>query len=178
MSNLPTYRGAVRQISLAATRFGAHAIRLSLGLVLFWFGVLKFVPGLSPAESLAVETVSALTFGVLAGDTARVLLAVLETFIGVALLSGRLPRTALAALALQMAGTLTPLALFPSRMWLHPFVPSSEGQYILKNLVLISAAFALSATVLRTTSAGGTRHLPSSAAAQPRSRVPAGVPAR
>ncbi|MDI6100401.1 DoxX family protein [Actinoplanes sp. NEAU-A12] len=135
-------------ISRAASRHGPLAIRLSLGIVLFWFGVLKFVPGLSPAESLMIRTVEALTFGVLVGDTARLFVAAVETLIGVALLTGRMPHTALAALALQMAGTFAPLLLFPGEMWRHPFVPSLEGQYIVKNIVLVSAAFALAATVL------------------------------
>jgi uncharacterized membrane protein YkgB len=127
--------------------------------VLFWFGVLKFVPELSPAESLAVRTISALTFDVIAGDPARMLLAALETFIGVALLSGRLLRVALVALGLQMAGTLTPIVLFPDEMWLHPFVLSLEGQYIVKNVVLIAAAFALAATVFRSFRRPGDRVL-------------------
>jgi uncharacterized membrane protein YphA (DoxX/SURF4 family) len=153
MTTLTDYRGTSRRLanrsSWAAARYGPAALRLSLGLVLFWFGVLKFVPGLSPAESLAIRTISALTFDVIAGDPARLLLAALETFIGVALLSGRLLRVALTALALQMAGTLTPLVVFPDEMWLRPLVPSLEGQYIVKNAVLIAAAFALAATVFR-----------------------------
>jgi uncharacterized membrane protein YphA (DoxX/SURF4 family) len=131
----------------ASRRHGPLAIRLSLGVVLFWFGVLKFVPGLSPAESLVIRTVEALTLGAVTGEAALLSVAVLETLIGVALLTGRLPRLALTALALQMSGTFAPLLLFPGEMWRHPFVPSLEGQYIVKNIVLISAAFAWFATL-------------------------------
>jgi ABC-type uncharacterized transport system permease subunit len=47
-----------------------------------------------------------------------------------------------------MAGTLTPLALFPAQTFTRfPFAPTMEGQYILKNLVLISAAIVIGATL-------------------------------
>lgn len=129
-------------------RYGPGLLRLSLGLVLFWFGALKFAPGLSPADELARRTIAVLTFGVVDGDVARLSLALLETAIGLALLTGRCPRTALAALLGQMAGTFTPLLLFPSEMWLEPFAPTLEGQYIVKNVVLVAAALALAATTL------------------------------
>ncbi|TWG12547.1 hypothetical protein [Actinoplanes teichomyceticus] len=135
-----------RAVGLCA-RHRMRLLRLSLGAVLFWFGVLKFVPGLSPADALAIRTIDALSFGLVTGGTGRLVLAVLETFIGVALLTGRLPRAALAALLAQMAGTLTPLVLFPAQMWQHALVPSLEGQYILKNMVLIAAALTLVGTL-------------------------------
>jgi uncharacterized membrane protein YphA (DoxX/SURF4 family) len=124
-------------------RHGLRLLRIALGLILFWFGVLKFVAGLSPAEALATRTIDALTLGFVAGDTARLLLAALETGIGAALLTGRLPRTALTALLAQMAGTFTPLVLFPAEMWHGLLVPSLEGQFILKNLVLVTGIVSL-----------------------------------
>jgi ABC-type uncharacterized transport system permease subunit len=51
-------------------------------------------------------------------------------------------------LFVQMAGTLAPLVLFPAELFLRiPFAPTLEGQYIIKNAVLISAAIVLGATV-------------------------------
>lgn len=44
-------------------RHGVKALRASLGIIIFWFGLLKFFPGLSPAEGLATITIGMLTFG-------------------------------------------------------------------------------------------------------------------
>jgi hypothetical protein len=76
------------------------------------------------------------------------LLAVLETAIGVALVSGRWLRVTLLLLLGQMAGTITPLLFFPQETFTSfPFAPTLEGQYIIKNLVLVSAAIVLGGTV-------------------------------
>jgi uncharacterized membrane protein YphA (DoxX/SURF4 family) len=133
-----------------AARRDALVLRLSLGFVFLWFALPKFVPGLSAMDTLARDTITVLSAGVVTGDTARLLLALLETAIGVGLLSGRLPRLTLLALLFQMAGTLTPLALFPGQMWTAPFVLSLEGQFIAKNLVLIAAGITLAGRLRRT----------------------------
>ena len=126
-----------------------HAIlllRVSLGIVYLWFGALKLIPGLSPAHDLAGETMHRLTFGMLSPDGATVILAVWEVAIGLGLLTGRYLTLTLALLLPQMAGTFTPLVLFPTDMFTRfPFAPTMEGQYILKNLVLVSAAIAVAA---------------------------------
>ena len=122
-------------------------MRISIGAVFVWFGVLKFWPDLSPADQLATETIEQLSFGLIGGDLARVLLAILETVIGVGLLSGRFLRLTLLLLVGQMLGTVTPLFLFPELTWSDPLVPTLEGQYILKNIVLVSAALTIGATV-------------------------------
>jgi ABC-type uncharacterized transport system permease subunit len=77
-----------------------------------------------------------------------VLLAILETAIGLGFLTGKYLRPTLALLIFQMAGTLTPLALFPGEAFMvFPFAPTLEGQYILKNLVLIGAGLVIGSTV-------------------------------
>ena len=122
--------------------------RVSLGIVFLWFGLLKFIPGWSPAEGLAGRTMSDLTGGRLPPATALLILAVWETMIGVGLLVGRWLRFTLALLFLQMPGTMLPLFMYPSEMFtVVPFAPTLEGQYIIKNLVLISAALVVGATV-------------------------------
>lgn len=127
---------------------GISLLRVSEGIVFLWFGALKFIPSASPAEGLATATIGKLSFGLLSGPAALVVLAVLETAIGLALVSGLYVRVALGLLFMQMAGTLTPLALFPSQTFTSfPFAPTMEGQYILKNLVLISAAIVIGATM-------------------------------
>ncbi len=127
---------------------GVALLRISIGLVFLWFGVLKFTAGLSPADRLATDTVEVLTLGLIKGDTARLMLAVLETVIGLGLVTGKALRLVLLLLFGQMAGTITPLVIFPELTWRHaPLVPTLEGQYIIKNLVLISAGIAIGATV-------------------------------
>src|SRR3954466_10427212 len=127
---------------------GILLLRVSLGIVFLWFGALKFLPAFSPAEELAGATIAKLTLGLVEPKVAVAVLAVWETAIGAALVFGVHLRPALALLFLQMAGTLTPLALFPSLTFTRfPFAPTLEGQYILKNLVLISAAMVIGATM-------------------------------
>lgn len=139
---LDTHQPAVwwTGLSEAAARQGPRLLRLSLGVVFLWFSLPKFVPGLSAMDTLARDTIGGLTFGVITGDTARILLATLELGIAIGLLTGRALRLTLLALMFQLAGTLTPLVLFPDRTWTAPFVPSLEGQFIIKNLILIAAA--------------------------------------
>jgi uncharacterized membrane protein YkgB len=127
---------------------GIALLRVSLGIVFLWFGALKFFPAASPAEELATATIGKLTLGMLDAHASLRILAVWETAIGLALVTGLHLRAALALLFLQMAGTLTPLALFPSQTFTRfPFAPTMEGQYILKNLVLISGAIVIGATM-------------------------------
>ncbi|MGZ8428353.1 MAG: DoxX family membrane protein [Candidatus Deferrimicrobiaceae bacterium] len=129
-------------------RNGVHLLRLSLGIIFLWFGALKFFPGLSPAKSLAGDTIASLSFGLLSPKTAVLILAVWESLIGVGLLTGFFLRGTLLLLWLQMVGTMTPLFLFPEICFTSfPLVPTLEGQYIIKNLVLISAGIVIGATV-------------------------------
>ncbi|MCL4264947.1 MAG: DoxX family membrane protein [Anaerolineae bacterium] len=129
-------------------RNGIRLLRFSLGVVFFWFGFLKFFPGLSPAQSLAGDTMSALSFGVLSPDTAVIILAIWECLIGLGLITGYFLRVTLALLWLQMIGTVTPLFLYPELCFtVIPIAPTLEGQYIIKNMVLIAAGIVIGATV-------------------------------
>lgn len=128
--------------------YGLLLMRIALGIVFLWFGVLKFFPGLSPAESLAGRTIETLTMGAVPQGVALLILAVWECLIGLGLLTGLFLRATLALLFVQMLGTLTPLVLFPNETFAaFPFAPTLEGQYIIKNAVLIAGAVILGATV-------------------------------
>ena len=126
---------------------GLSLLRISIGVIFIWFGVLKFWPGLSSADQLATETIDRLSFGLITEDLGRVLLAILETAIGIGLVTGKFMRLTLLLLVGQMLGTVAPLFLFPELTWSRLFVPTLEGQYILKNIVLVSAALTIGATV-------------------------------
>ena len=143
---------SIERVDIPLTRWmarhGLRLLRISLGLVFFWFGVLKFFPGMSPADSLAGRTIQALSGGMVGPSVSLPLLAIWECAIGLGLLFGVFLRSVLFLLALQMIGTLTPLVLFPGEMFNRiPYAPTLEGQYIIKNAVLISAAIVLGAAV-------------------------------
>jgi uncharacterized membrane protein YphA (DoxX/SURF4 family) len=129
-------------------RYGVPTLRISLGIIFFWFGFLKFFPGLSPAAGLAAKTIERLSFGLLRPETSIYILATWETLIGLGLITGIFMRGTLFLLFTQMLGTITPLFLFPHEVFLRiPYAPTLEGQYIIKNLVLISAGLVIGATV-------------------------------
>jgi uncharacterized membrane protein YphA (DoxX/SURF4 family) len=135
-------------ITATLARLGVPVLRIGLGIVFLWFGVLKFFPGLSPAQDLAARTIEQLTLGAVTPAASLPVLAAWETLIGVGLISGRFLRATLLLLAVQMLGTITPLFLFPGETFTEfPYAPTLEGQYIIKNIVLIGAAMVVGATV-------------------------------
>jgi len=128
-------------------RYGIFLLRISVGIVFFWFGILKYFPGLSPADDLATRTITTLTFGVISGHVALYLLATLEVVIGIGLIFGIFLREILLLLFFQMLGTITPLFLFTSEAFTRiPYAPTLEGQYIIKNIIIVSAGIAIGAT--------------------------------
>lgn len=129
-------------------RYGVFLLRLSLGVVYVWFGVIKFIPGASPAADLALRTIEKISLGLTPGYVALPILAGWEVLIGVGLIAGIGMRVTLLLLALQMVGTVSPLFFFPQETFnIFPIAPTLEGQYILKNLVIASAALVIGATV-------------------------------
>ena len=115
-------------------------LRVSIGIIYLWFGVLKFFPGVSPAEDLAKETIQLLTFGLLPPALSLFLLALWETFIGLFLVTGHFKRTTMGFVLTHMGLTFTPLILLPALSFTHaPFALTLVGQYIIKNIVIVSA---------------------------------------
>lgn len=137
-----------RTITGLLARSGVPVLRIGLGLVFLWFGALKLIPGLSPAADLAARTIERLTLGIVPAEVAVPVLGGWEALIGLGLITGFALRATLFLLVVQMAGTVTPLLLFPTETFtVFPVVPTLEGQYILKNVVLIGAAMVIGATV-------------------------------
>lgn len=99
-------------------------------------------------EALATRTIEVMTFGLIRPEMSIYILAAWETLIGLGLIFGVWMRATLLLLFLQMLGTMTPLFFFPAEVFTRiPYAPTLEGQYIIKNLVLISAGIVLGATV-------------------------------
>jgi uncharacterized membrane protein YkgB len=145
----PTLDAVEAQAARWLARHSIDLLRISLGLIFFGFGVLKFLPGVSPAEGLASQAFSILTFGLVPHGVAMVLIAALETTIGLLLLSGRRLKLALALLAVQMVGILSPLVLLPGEMFrTDPVAPTLAGQYVIKDLILGAAVLVVAAKAL------------------------------
>jgi uncharacterized membrane protein YphA (DoxX/SURF4 family) len=140
------------KIDIAITRWmsakGLVILRLSIGIVFFWFGILKFFEGLSPAEDIAVRTISTMTFGLIGDKVILYGLATWEVLIGIGLIFRIFLRETLLLLYLQMLGTFMPIFIFPGEVFhIFPISFTLEGQYIVKNIVLLSAGIVLGATV-------------------------------
>lgn len=140
-----------QQIAREMNRWSIPAIRISFGIIFIWFGILKPF-NLSSAENLLKATVVWLPFG-----TPEFWLAVIgwgEVAIGVTFLFSKTTRIAIALLFLQMFGTFMPLVLLPEITFQNGniFTPSLEGQYIIKNVMIISAALVLGGKLYKGTS--------------------------
>ncbi len=129
-------------------RHSVALLRIAIGGIFLGFGVLKFFPGLSPAAALAEHTFGVLTGGMIPAGVARVLIAILECAIGLCFVTGKGLRVGVWLLGVQMLGALSPLLLFPGEMFSGPYhAPSLEGQYVIKDVVLIAAGLVIAATV-------------------------------
>ena len=115
-------------------------LRISLGLVFTWFGLLKFFPGISPAEEIATSTIALLTHGFITPLVSLKILAAWEVLIGLGFLHGKYIRLTALLFFLQMTGAMAPLFILPSEAFSRlPWAPTLEGQYIIKNVVLIAS---------------------------------------
>jgi uncharacterized membrane protein YkgB len=127
---------------------GLNILRLSIGIIFFWFGFLKYFEGLSPAEDIATKTIDTITFGIFSEKVILYGLATWEVLIGIGLIFKIFLRETLLLLYLQMIGTFMPVFLFPEEVFaVFPYSLTIEGQYIIKNLVVMSAGIVLGATV-------------------------------
>jgi uncharacterized membrane protein YphA (DoxX/SURF4 family) len=125
---------------------GVLLLRLSIGIIFFWFGFQKFFPGISSAEDIATRTIEVVTFGLVIHPVSMPLLATWEVLIGLGFLTGKYLRATIILLYAQMAGTFMPLFIFPAEtFYLAPLVPTIEGQYIIKNIVFITGAMVIGA---------------------------------
>ncbi|TVQ32720.1 MAG: hypothetical protein EA376_04985 [Phycisphaeraceae bacterium] len=136
-----------RAIASFMRRYGVIALRWSLAVIFIWFGALKIV-GHSPAAGLVMETVGWMPL--LSPAQWLIVIGWWEVAIGATFLFRKTLRIAIALLALQMVGTFMPLVMLPGITFQEgraPWAPTIEGQYIIKNLLIISAALVIGGTV-------------------------------
>ncbi len=132
-----------QRVTAWMARYGLTMMRVALGVIFFWFGALKLVPGLSPAEELVRNTIFFIDPALF-----QPVLALWEMAIGLGLITGLFMRLTLLLLFLQMPGTVLPIFITPEAVFtIFPFGLTIEGQYIVKNLALITAAIVLGSTV-------------------------------
>lgn len=137
-------------IATNMAKYGVRLLRYSLGVIFIWFGALKPF-GMSPAQDLVANTVYFVD-----PDWFVPFLGWWEVAIGVGLIVRPLIRPAIFLLFLQMPGTFIPLVLLPEVCFTNfPFGLTMEGQYIIKNLILISAALVVGGTVRKPSGESG-----------------------
>lgn len=124
-----------------AKQFSLPFSRFALFVVYFWFGILKIV-GTSPANPLVGDllhkTIPFLTF-----EQFIFWFSIYEMIIGIMFLIPKLNRLAIILLIPHMIMTVGPLVLLPQITWQSMFTPTLEGQYIIKNLLIIAAAITI-----------------------------------
>jgi len=115
--------------------------RFALFAVFFWFGLLKVI-GLSPASGL-VEDLFVRTIPFMGFDMFLVLFGLFECIIGILFLIKGVERIVIPLLFVHMVTTFGPLFLLPEETWSAFLVPTLEGQYIIKNLVIIATGIGI-----------------------------------
>ncbi len=143
MKNIKTYDELDIFITKFMSKWGITFLRYSLGIIYIWFGILKPF-GLSPAQELVENTVYWF-------DNPKTFVPILgwwEVVIGLTMCIKPLIRVSIFLLFIQMPGTFLPLILLPEVCFNNfPFGLTLEGQYIIKNLIIISAALVVGSTV-------------------------------
>jgi uncharacterized membrane protein YkgB len=145
----------IRDLTVPPSRRGAHewhnhflgllqrrsviALRLALGLIFLWFGALKLL-GASPVVSMLEQT-----YGFLPVHSFAVALGAWEVLVGVGLLVKRALRCTLGLLCLHLTGTFVALALAPALFFHYgnPLWLTAEGEFVVKNMVLIAAGLVI-----------------------------------
>lgn len=131
------------QIIVLLRRYSFPLARISLFVVFFWFGALK-IAHTSPASPL-VEALLSRALSFLTFEQFIFWFGIYEMLIGIAFLAPKLERVAIALLIPHMITTVLPLIFLPQITWQSFLTPTLEGQYIIKNFVIVALAFAIAA---------------------------------
>ena len=123
-------------------------VRIPLFIIFFWFGFLKII-NLSPAQQLVMDTVYWMPF--LDASVWTIIIGYWEVLIAIFFLFKKTTLIAMILLLIQMTGTFFPLIILPEITFQNsnPFLPTLEGQYIIKNIIIITAALIIGRTNLK-----------------------------
>ena len=131
-------------------RYSFPLLRITMGLVIFGFGFLKYFPGISPAQDLVLHVNRVLTFGLMPSQVTLPLFATAESLLGLSLITGIGLRYLVYPLTLWAFAILSPLVLFPGELFSGPHhAPTIEGQYVLKDIILLAGCLVVMARVRR-----------------------------
>jgi uncharacterized membrane protein YphA (DoxX/SURF4 family) len=135
-------RADERAIQIMTTH-GLRVLRVSLGIVFLWFGLLKVI-GVTPVANLVQVVIYWVPVTV-----SVPLVGLFEMILGVGLLSGLALRLTLLLLWLHLAGTFLVLVIRPDLAFQggNPLFLTTDGEFVIKNLVLITAGIAVGSTV-------------------------------
>jgi hypothetical protein len=121
-----------------------------MGIVIFLFGVVKYFPGVSPAQGIVLAVNRILTFGLMPDRVALILFATVESILGLSLIAGRGLRVIIYPLALWSLAILSPLVLLTAQLFSGPYhALTLLGQYVFKDIVLLAAVLVIAAQVRR-----------------------------
>ena len=125
-----------------------YLVRIPLFVIFFWFGFLKII-NLSPAQNLVIDTVYWMPF--FDAETWTIIIGYWEVLIAILFMFKRTTFIAMVLLLLQMTGTFLPLIILPEVTFQNsnPFLPTLEGQYIIKNIIIITAALIIGGSKLK-----------------------------
>ena len=125
-----------------------YLVRIPIFIIFFWFGFLKIMD-LSPAQQLVKDTVYWMPF--LSAASWTYVIGVWEVLIAICFLFKRTTLIAMILLFLQMSGTFLPLVILPEVTFQNsnPLLPTLEGQYIIKNIIIITAALMIGRSYLK-----------------------------
>lgn len=112
--------------------------RIALAIVYIWFGALKLI-GESPANPLVSDLLER-TLPFLTFDQFIIFLGIFEVAIGALFLLPRAQAFAVGLVIPHIVMTTGPLLLLPQIAWSSPLVPTLEGQYIIKNVLIVALA--------------------------------------
>ena len=123
----------------ALHRWSIPALRVSLGLVFIWFGALKTF-GVSPVVGIIQQTYTFLPIHLLV-----LILGGWETLIGICMISKRVLRCALILMCIHLTGTFLAVYLAPGHFFVQkiPFLLTADGEFVMKNIVLMAAALVI-----------------------------------
>lgn len=130
----------ISKTRLQALVTAAWLNRAMIAVVYIWFGFLKVI-GTSPAEGLVTKLFNLTLEPMMGIQTFLLILGIGECLIGFVWLSPRLTKLAFGLMIVHMFTTFMPILILPNEIWQSFFTLTLTGQYIIKNVVLLSAAW-------------------------------------
>lgn len=127
-------------------RIAPRALHIAIAAIYIWFGWLKVV-GLSPASPLVEALHNSTIVSGIDFTNFMIYFGLFEVIIGILFLIRGTERVVIPLLLIHMVTTIMPLFILPHIVWQSAFVPTLEGQYIIKNLVIIAAAMAIASNL-------------------------------